>query len=196
MSLSPRFTEALVLAANLHRNQVRKGPKPIPYIGHLLSVAGIVIDGGGSEDEAIAALLHDAVEDQGGPYTRETIRRLFGEEVVSTVDACSDTDEQPKPDWKIRKTRYIAHLRTATPSAVLVTAADKLANARSILTDLRETGEELWARFNCTKQESLWYYRAIVDALREAHASSSLVNELDQVVTEIERLASRPFSDH
>ncbi len=165
--MSPRFTEALVLAASLHRSQVRKGPKPIPYIGHLLSVAGIVIDFGGTEDEAIAALLHDALEDQGGPPTRDTIRRIFGDEVADMVQACSDTDEKLKPEWKIRKTGYIAHLRTATPSVALVSAADKLANARSILTDLREIGDELWTRFNCTKQESLWYYRAIFDALRE-----------------------------
>jgi GTP pyrophosphokinase len=191
--MSPRFTEALVLAASLHRSQVRKGPKPIPYIGHLLSVAGIVIDFGGTEDEAIAALLHDAVEDQGGPPTRDTIRRLFGEEVVRTVDACSDTDEEPKPSWRLRKTRYIAHLRTATPSAALVSAADKLANARAILTDLREIGDEIWTRFNCTKQESLWYYRAVVDALRETLINPSLLSELDLVVAEIEQLARGPL---
>ena len=194
MSLGPRFTEALVLAASIHRNQVRKGPKPIPYIGHLLSVAGIVIDFGGTEDEAIAALLHDAVEDQGGQSTRDTIRRLFGDEVVNTVDACSDTDEEAKPSWRLRKTRYIAHLRTATPSAALVSAADKLANSRSILTDLREIGDETWARFSCTKQESLWYYRAIVDALRETLINPSLLNELDLVVAEIEHLTRQPLA--
>jgi GTP pyrophosphokinase len=159
-----------------------------------LSVAGIVIDFGGTEDEAIAALLHDAVEDQGGQSTRDTIRRLFGDEVVNTVDACSDTDEEAKPSWRLRKTRYIAHLRTATPSAALVSAADKLANSRSILTDLREIGDETWARFSCTKQESLWYYRAIVDALRETLINPSLLNELDLVVAEIEHLTRQPLA--
>jgi GTP pyrophosphokinase len=157
-----------------------------------LTVAGIVIDFGGTENEAIAALLHDAVEDQGGAPTRETIRRLFGVEVASIVDACSDTDETPKPAWMIRKKRYIEHLRTASPSAVLVATADKLANARSILIDLREIGDQLWTRFNRTKQESLWYYRAIVEALRESSVSSSLLTEFDLVVTEIERLAAQP----
>jgi GTP pyrophosphokinase len=109
------------------------------------------------------------------------------------VQACSDTDEMPKPAWKIRKTQYIAHLRTATPSTVLVSAADKLANARTILTDLREIGDELWTRFNCTKQQSLWYYRAIADALRETLINPSLVNELDLVVAEIEQLAREPL---
>jgi GTP pyrophosphokinase len=110
------------------------------------------------------------------------------------VDACSDTDEEPKPSWRLRKTRHIAHLRTATPSAALVSAADKLANARSILTDLREIGDELWARFGCTKQESLWYYRAIVDALRETLINPSLLNELDLVVAEIEQLTRQSLA--
>jgi len=188
--LTPRFTEALVLAARLHRNQVRKGPEKIPYIGHLLAVAAIVIDFGGNEDEAIAALLHDAVEDQGGDITRQMIRRLFGPDVAEIVDGCTDTDQTPKPPWQIRKEQYIAHLRSASPSVLLVAAADKLANARSLLIDVREVGDSVWSRFSCTKQQSLWYYRENVKVLREAAANAALLRELDSVVTEIERLSA------
>jgi GTP pyrophosphokinase len=149
-----------------------------------------VIDFDGSEDEAIAALLHDAVEDQGGAPTRETICRLFGENVASIVDACSDTDVTPKPPWRARKEAYIAHLAVATPSAALVSTADKLANARSILTDLRNVGDAVWSRFSCRKEESIWYYRTIVDTLHERGLHARLVRELELVVAEIERLAA------
>src|SRR5215831_344251 len=141
MALSARFSEALVWAANLHRDQVRKGPERIPYIGHLLAVAAIVIEFGGTEDEAIAALLHDAVEDQGGAPTLAMIRHLFGHAVAEIVSGCTDTDQHPKPAWQSRKDQYIAHLAGAPSSVLLVAAADKLANARSVITDLRKVGE-------------------------------------------------------
>jgi len=187
--LTARFSEALVFAASLHRHQIRKGPGGTPYLGHLLTVAGIVLEYGGTEDEAIAALLHDAVEDQGGPPTREAIRRIFGEHVAAIVDGCSDTDESPKPPWQFRKDRYIAHLRTATRSVVLVSCADKLANARSVLKDLREMGDTVWSIFHCTREQSLWYYREVVRALHETAVPESLLEELDRTVTEIEALS-------
>jgi (p)ppGpp synthase/HD superfamily hydrolase len=186
---SPRFSEALTFASSLHRDQVRKGPISIPYLGHLLSVAAIVIDFGGTEDEAIAALLHDAVEDQGGPPTLQMIERLFGAQVAEIVDGCSDTDEQPKPAWLVRKEQYIAHLREASSSVLLVAAADKLANGRSLLIDLHEIGDAVWSRFNCTKEQSLWYYREVVRALSGTLVNAALLRELDWTVAEIERLS-------
>lgn len=189
MLLTERFEEALVLAAQFHARQVRKGTT-IPYISHLLAVTSLVLEHGGNEDEAIAALLHDAVEDQGGADAREKIRRLFGDTVVEIVDGCSDTDVMPKPPWRARKERYIAHLRTASPSVRLVSAADKLHNVRSVLADYRIFGEALWSRFNGGKAGTLWYYRSVTDALREA-GLSSLFDELDRTLTELERLANK-----
>jgi (p)ppGpp synthase/HD superfamily hydrolase len=189
MQLTARFEEALVYAAQLHARQLRKGTT-IPYISHLLAVTALVLENGGDEDEAIAALLHDAVEDQGGAGTREEIRRRFGDTVASIVNDCSDTDIIPKPPWRERKERYIAHLREATPSVRLISAADKLHNARAILSDYRQSGESVWHRFNGGKAGTLWYYRAVTDALR-ARAETPLVDELDRVVTEIEQLAHR-----
>src|SRR6185312_6819682 len=123
MELSTRFDEALVFASRLHARQKRKG-SGIPYISHLLSVAALVLENGGEKDEAIAALLHDAIEDQGGDTTRQEIRLRFGETVVAIVNGCTDTDGTPKPPWQARKEAYIAHLRTAPPSFLLVSAAD------------------------------------------------------------------------
>jgi (p)ppGpp synthase/HD superfamily hydrolase len=187
LKLSTRFEEALAYAAHLHAGQLRKGTK-IPYVAHLLSVASIALRHGANEDEAIAALLHDAVEDQGGPATRQEIRRRFGESVARIVDGCTDTDVTPKPPWKPRKEAYIAHVRSAPPSVRLVSAADKLDNARAILADYRQVGEDVWKRFTGGKTGTLWYYRAIVQAFRQ-NGSSRLIDELDQVVSEIERLA-------
>ena len=188
MDLGPRFEEALTYAARLHREQVRKG-SGVPYLSHLLGVAGIALEHGASEDEAIAALLHDAVEDQGGAPTLAEIRRRFGDAVADIVAACSDTDVVPKPPWRPRKEAYIAHLASASPSARLVSAADKLHNARSILTDYRRLGEAVWGRFTGGKEGTLWYYRALVQAFR-AHDPTPLVDELERTVQEMERLAS------
>src|SRR5580658_3136535 len=125
MLLSPDFAEALTFAAHLHGAQTRKGGD-VPYVSHLLCVAGLVLEFGGSEDEAIAALLHDAVEDQGGQLTLERIRRRFGSTVADIVEACSDADVEPKPAWRPRKEAYIAHVGSASDSARLVSAADKI----------------------------------------------------------------------
>ncbi|HZU69016.1 MAG TPA: HD domain-containing protein [Ktedonobacteraceae bacterium] len=195
MKLSTRFEEALVFATRLHAEQTRKGTA-VPYIAHLLAVTALVFEHGGGEDEAIAALLHDSIEDQGGASTREAIRRRFGENVVQIVDGCTDTDVFPKPPWRQRKEAYLAHISKAPASVRLVSAADKLHNARAILEDYRIVGEALWKRFNGGKEGTLWYYRAVVDALREAGATP-LVDELDRVVAEIEHLAGgHGIEDH
>jgi len=187
MKLSTRFEEALVFATQLHAGQTRKGTT-IPYISHLLAVTAIVLEHGDDEDEAIAALLHDSIEDQGGASTREEIRRRFGDGVVEIVDGCTDTDVMPKPPWRVRKEAYIAHISVASAPVRLVSAADKLHNARAVLQDYRIVGEALWKRFNGGKEGTLWYYRAVVDALRKA-GTSPLIEELDRVVSEIECLA-------
>ncbi len=187
MTLSARFEEALILAVRWHAGQVRK-ETTIPYIAHLLGVASLVLEQGADEDEAIAALLHDAVEDQGGAVALEEIRRRFGDRVAEIVAGCTDAWTTPKPPWRERKEAYIAHLRQASASVRLVSAADKLHNARSILADYRALGDALWSRFNGGKAGTLWYYRALVETLQAADPTP-LVEELDRVVSEIERLA-------
>jgi (p)ppGpp synthase/HD superfamily hydrolase len=187
--LGERFRRALVLAFDLHRGQVRKGSTGIPYIGHLLGVTSIVIEDGGDEDEAIAALLHDGPEDQGGEPTLDRIRAEFGDRVADIVEGCSDTLEDPKPPWRERKEAYLAHLEEAPPEVLRVSLADKLHNARSILSDYREVGEELWSRFNGTREESLWYYRSLSEIFAR-RCSGPLVEELETTVTEIEALAA------
>ncbi len=186
--LTARFTDALVFACELHRGQSRKGTQ-IPYVSHLLGVACLVLEYGGDEDEAIGGLLHDAVEDQGGKATATAIRERFGDRVADIVLSCSDCDVIPKPPWRQRKEAYVAHLRVATASALLVSACDKLHNARTILADYREQGEALWSRFSGGR-ESLWYYRALVDAYT-SRGRTPVVEELERVVIELERLTSQ-----
>ncbi|MBW4642788.1 MAG: HD domain-containing protein [Goleter apudmare HA4340-LM2] len=187
--LSERFTAALTYATQLHAKQVRKG-SGVPYIAHLLGVASIALEYGANEDEAIAALLHDAIEDQGGAVTREEILRRFGENVTGIVDGCTDSDTTPKPPWRQRKEAYIAHISTASPSVLLVSAADKLYNAQSILRDYRVLGEVIWQRFQGGREGTLWYYRELVDAFEQTGASA-IFTELARVVSELEALACR-----
>ena len=188
MALSTRFEEALIFATRLHARQVRKGT-PVPYISHLLIVAGMVLEQGGDEDAAIAALLHDAVEDRGGKPTLAKIRRRFGDRVAEIVEGCTDAFTTPKPPWRERKEAYLAHLPQASAAVRLVAAADKLHNARATVADYRALGESVWGHFNGGREGTLWFYRAMVDALR-AGGSFPLVEELDRVVSELERLAS------
>jgi len=183
-----KFEAALVYAARLHRDQTRKG-SGIPYVNHLLAVAAIVGENGGTEKEVVAALLHDAPEDHGGRARLEEIRERFGDEVAEIVAGCTDTYEDPKPAWQPRKEAYVAHVRTAPPSVRLVSAADKLHNARSILADLRVSGNELWGRFTGGKEGTLWYYRALVGTLGAAGTNAAMVEELGGVVRKIESLA-------
>ena len=183
-TLGPRFEQALIFASRKHAGQSRKATA-VPYIAHLLSVAGLVLEAGGDEDLAIAALLHDVVEDCGGAPMLEEIRRSFGERVAHVVEGCTDTDLDPKPPWRQRKEDYLKHLQTADSDVRLVSAADKLHNARSILADYREIGESVWRRFQGKRDGTLWYYRSLVDEFRKRDANP-LVNQLERVVKELE----------
>lgn len=183
--LTEQFDEALVYTAELHRNQTRKGGD-IPYLGHLLSVASLVIEAGGSQTQAIAALLHDAAEDQGGQQTLAEIGRKFGPEVADIVAQCSDTFEEPKPPWQERKERYVEHLGEASEDTILVSLADKLDNARAILRDFRERGDELWQRFSVhDPQKHLWYYKSLLKVYEQRN-TTWLVAELRRVLDELE----------
>lgn len=186
--LGPRFERALLFATRRHDGQTRKGTS-VPYVAHLLSVAGLVLEAGGDEDLAIAALLHDVVEDCGGAPMLRQIRRRFGERVANVVDGCTDTDLDPKPPWRQRKEDYLQHLRTADADVRLVSAADKLHNARSVLADYRALGEPIWERFQGKRDGTLWYYRALLNEFRRQKADP-LINQLERVVLELEALAA------
>ncbi|BFU96886.1 MAG: phosphohydrolase [Nitrospira sp.] len=181
--LTSRFEEALIFATRLHATQLRKGTT-IPYIAHLLSVASLVITHGGNEDEAIAALLHDSIEDQG--MTGALLETRFGKSVADIVEACTDTDVTPKPPWRERKEKYLPHLATASPSVKLVAAADKLDNLRAILADHRMLGPALWIRFNAGYEDQVWYFRGCATALQDGPAS--LQKELEAAVQQLEKL--------
>lgn len=193
-TLGERFDEALHYASRLHNRQRRKGTG-IPYIAHLMSVAALVLEHGGDEDMAVAALLHDAVEDQGGAPVLKEIRRRFGERVARIVAGCTDADTIPKPPWRQRKEEYIAHVRHAPAEVRLVSVADKLHNARAVLADYRQHGEALWSRFKGGREGTLWYYRTLVETFRQA-GNNLLVEELDRVVSELESLAGKGGARH
>jgi len=194
VALGERFDEALQYASRLHQRQRRKGTE-VPYLAHLMSVAALVLEHGGDEDMAVAALLHDAVEDQGGKPVLEEIRRRFGERVAGIVAGCTDADTLPKPPWRQRKQEYIAHVRHAPADVRLVSAADKLHNARTVLADYRRHGEALWGRFRGGREGTLWYYRALVETFRQA-GNNPLVEELERVVSELETLAEKGGAAH
>ncbi|HEX3606199.1 MAG TPA: HD domain-containing protein [Candidatus Dormibacteraeota bacterium] len=175
-----RFEEALILASRLHAEQARKSV-PIPYIGHLLAVASLVIEDGGSEDEVVAALLHDAGEDQGGVPTVDMIRERFGPAVAGIVLGCSDTLELPKPAWRPRKEAYLAHLEEASPQVMRVSTADKLHNARAVLRDLRSEGPSVFDRFSAPPEGTLWYFTALAEVLGRRRPGP-LSDELQRVV--------------
>ena len=158
MRLGARFLRAFVFAAEKHKGQTRKASS-IPYIAHLMGVASLVLEAGGDEDLAIAALLHDVVEDCGGVPMLKEVRRRFGARVAKVVDGCTDAYTDPKPPWRERKEKYIARLRNEDQETRLVSAADKLNNVRSILSDYRAVGESIWSRFNGGREGTLWYYR-------------------------------------
>jgi len=185
--LTERFQSALCYAFELHNSQIRKGTG-VPYVSHLMGVAALVLEDGGDEDEAIAALLHDAVEDQGGRETLEEIRRRYGDRVAEIVWGCSDTDRLPKPPWRVRKEEYIAHLAQADPSILRVSLADKIHNARDVLLTYRRSGDALWQRFKGGRDGTLWYYRELVAIFRRLRPDE-MVEELDRVVAELEKLA-------
>jgi GTP pyrophosphokinase len=181
--LGERFDRALLYAAQLHRCQIRKG-SPTPYLAHLMSVAALVLEHGGDEDQAIAALLHDAIEDQGGASTREEIRGQFGDRVVAIVDGCTDAETTPKPPWRRRKEEHIERIASAPPEVLIVIAADKLHNVRSMIIDYRRLGPELWSRFTGRRDGTFWYYRAVAAAVRP-NGPALLVDELERAIEEL-----------
>jgi (p)ppGpp synthase/HD superfamily hydrolase len=197
--LTERFNEALVFTAELHSQQTRKGPQEVPYISHLLGVASLVLEANGDEDMAIAALLHDAVEDQGGYETLDRIRERFGERVAHIVEGCTDDfSGHGLTSWCERKTTYINHLREEVDEETrIVSLADKVHNARTILLDYIEYGDAVFLRFRARKEGTMWYYRTLVDAFRYAESKRPIVQfkrgherllrELDRLIAKLEK---------
>ena len=183
--LTPQFEAALVYATQLHAQQRRKVTR-IPYIAHLLSVTALVLEDGGSEEEAIAALLHDAVEDQGGAATRAEICRRFGSDVTAIVDGCTEPDKTPGMAWKEHKRLYLQQLRQASPQVRRVALADKLHNARSLLVNFRLEGESIWNQFKGGKENVLWLGNAQLELFRQT-SNSWMVAELEGAVRELTR---------
>jgi (p)ppGpp synthase/HD superfamily hydrolase len=187
--LTDRFENALIYATQLHAKQVRKSSH-IPYISHLLSVCALVLEDGGDEDEAIAALLHDAIEDQGGDKTRQEIKQKFGDKVAEIVEGCTDSDTNPKPPWQERKTAYIEKFRHASPAIRRVSLSDKLHNARSILADYRRIKDEVWTRFKGHKEGTLWYYDSLIEAAKQSGEKGFLLQELERTIQQLHDLSS------
>jgi (p)ppGpp synthase/HD superfamily hydrolase len=184
-TLTGRFDEAVRYAREVHAAQARKGTGT-PYLGHLLGVASIVLDDGGTEDEAIAALLHDAAEDHGGRARLDDIRARFGDAVARIVEDCTDSWETPKQPWAERKLAYVEHARALASSSLRVSAAYKVHNTYATLRDLRNVGEAVWARFSASADDVIAYYGKLVRAYREA-GGGRLVDELERIVRGIER---------
>jgi (p)ppGpp synthase/HD superfamily hydrolase len=184
--LTPQFEAALTFAYRLHAQQLRKDNQT-PYIAHLLSVTALVLEHQGTEAEAIAALLHDAIEDQGGIPTREKIRSQFGDEISAIIEGCTDSDTQPKPPWYERKQRYLHQIKTAAPSVRLVALADKLHNARSLLQLLRHQGSSAWDNFGGKKAGTLWFYQAFLD-LYQTSSPNPMLHEFQQIVVQLKTL--------
>src|SRR5438045_8883106 len=189
MRQSRQFEKALVYATRIHGGKLRKKTR-IPYIAHILGGCAIAMEYGANKTAAIAARLHDAVEDCGGWKRLRDIERKYGKKVAKIVQGCTDTDQTPKPPWLERKKAYVAHVRHASISTKLVSASDKLHNVRAILMNYRQVGEKLWSRFNGGKEGALWYYRALVNAFGGAKRIPPLVEENDRVLTELESLAN------
>lgn len=196
-ALTERFLAAVALAQEVHGPQRRTGTK-IPYLAHLLVVTGLVIEDGGDEDQAIAAMLHDSVEDGGGRPMLERIDEDFGQRVAAIVEGCSDSvDGEPTEPWIERKRRYLAHLPAVADDAILrVALADKVHNARSIVRDYREEGEALWARFpERSAREQLWYYRGLVEFFQRRRPGP-LTEDLWRAVGELTWLVARDQGQH
>lgn len=184
--LSARFDEAMVLASTMHRDQTRK-TSGVPYVAHLLAVASLVLEDGGSEDVAIAALLHDAAEDQGGEKILAQISACFGADVARWVRQASDTLVLPKPEWETRKRHHLASIPAADREAQLIMLADKVHNARSILADHARVGTEVWNRFSVPRERTVWYYEALLEVF-ERKLSPVLYDTLRDCVGRMKEL--------
>jgi len=194
IKLGPRFNRAFLFAAEKHSRQTRKA-STIPYIAHLMGVASLVLEAGGDEDLAIAALLHDVVEDCGGAPMLKEVRRRFGNRVAEVVDGCTDAYEVPKPPWRERKENYLRRLKKESADTRLVSAADKLNNVRSILSDYRAVGESVWSRFNGGREGTLWYYRTLRDEFLRRD-KSRITRDFDLAVRELESLTGCTSTVH
>jgi len=188
VQLGYRFEQAFILARELHAGQKRKLGRA-PYVSHLLMVAAEVLENGGTEDHAIIALLHDSAEDQGGEKTLTRIEELFGADIASMVEACSDTLKKPKPPWRKRKETHLQRLRKAPKEVCLIMLADKLCNARSLLRGLSQQGESVWSHFSSGKEGTLWYYRQMHQLLSKRHPGV-MADELDSLLEKIEHFSS------
>jgi GTP pyrophosphokinase len=191
--LTSRFERALLFATRAHAKQLKKGTT-VPYIAHLLGVAGLVLEAGGDEDLAIAALLHDVVEDCGGLPVLRKVRKLFGKRVANIVDGCSDYRGPAgslKPEWRERKETYLRHLHSADSDVRLVSAADKLHNSRQILADYRDVGDKVFERFTGRREGTLWYYDALLKEFLRTKRNR-LVNEFERVVGELQTMTAKP----
>ena len=190
--MTPRFAEAFLFAERLHCAQERKKTQ-VPTVSHLMAVTALVLENGGGENEAIAALLHDAAEDCGGHPVLEEIRRRFGDSVASIVEDCSDTLESPKPRWQPRKQSYLGHLETAPESTLLVSLADKVHNVRSLAFEYRRVGDRLWKRFTASQEETIWYYQSLLEIFRRRCPDQHrpLVNELSRALRDLKALIRR-----
>ena len=195
--ITGRLYQALQLTFKLHGRDARKASS-VPYMAHLLVVCALTQQDGGDEDEAIAALLHDALEDKPQETSREEIGKLFGDKVLKIVELSSDTPPEyrggVKPPWRQRKENYLAHIRTSKPELLRVTLADKIDNARSIYSDYQRLGEDLWKRFNAGREDQIWYYESAVDAFKTAGVHGPLLEELERLVSQI-RVSSNGFSE-
>jgi (p)ppGpp synthase/HD superfamily hydrolase len=178
--LTTRYDEALLYASELHRSQVRKGTR-IPYVSHLLSVSALVLKNGGDEDQAIAGLLHDAAEDQGGKPTLDAVQAKFGDRVAGIVADCTDSWETPKRPWRERKEGFIASIPSKSRDSLLVSLADKTDNARAIMGGYREIGDDVWLRFSGKKEGVIWYYQSLSE-LFSKYYPSPLAAELARTV--------------
>jgi (p)ppGpp synthase/HD superfamily hydrolase len=185
--LGTRLQSAFRYAAEKHEGQARKQTS-VPYLSHLMAVASLVLEAGGDEEMAIAALLHDVVEDCGGMPRLRDVRKVFGDRVAKIVEGCTDSFSDPKLEWKQRKDDYLEHVKHADYETRLVSAADKLHNVRTILTDYRKDGEKIWKRFSGKKDGTLWYYRALSDEYQRT--SNRLTSELAITLSELEEAVS------
>jgi (p)ppGpp synthase/HD superfamily hydrolase len=189
--ISPRLYEALQLAYNLHGHDARKSSN-VPMISHMLSVCALVLQDGGSEDEGIAALLHDALEDKPEEIDRFEIEKRFGKKVLEIVEVSTDTPKDykggPKPPWRKRKEAYLEHACKTDPALLRVTVADKIDNARAILADFYQLGNNVWKKFNASQQDQIWYYKNCVEAYREAGFKGFLLDELVALVDQLSKL--------
>ncbi len=181
--ITERFDQVLLLCASLHRHQIRKDGRT-PYVAHLLAVAALVLEDGGSEDEAIAALLHDSVEDQGGLEILEKIKQDFGENVAKIVAGCTESETFPKPPWKERKSRYLQQIRAGSKAVQRVFLADKLHNSRCLLLQLQQEGKGVWQQFRGGKSGTFKFYQSLLSSYK---IEGNMKQEFKKVITQLEK---------